>query len=108
MDRALVRALRARGIDVVTALEENMIERSDAEHLAHAAQQGRVLYTFNVGDFFQLHTQYLSEGLSHAGLILAPQQRYSVGSQMRGLLQLVANKTAEQMVNQVEFLGSWK
>ena len=30
MDRALVRALRARGVDVTTALEEGMIEREDA------------------------------------------------------------------------------
>ena len=29
MSHALVRALRARGVDVVTALEEGMIERDD-------------------------------------------------------------------------------
>ena len=29
MDGDLVRALRARGVDVTTALEERMIERSD-------------------------------------------------------------------------------
>ena len=53
MSRALVRALRARGIDVTTALDEGMIERTDAEHLAFATNQGRVLYSFNVGDFYK-------------------------------------------------------
>jgi hypothetical protein len=43
MSRSLVRALRARRVDVTTALEEGMIERSDAEHLDYATTQGRVL-----------------------------------------------------------------
>jgi len=40
MCRALLRGLRARGIDAVTALEEQMIQRSDAEHLDYATKQG--------------------------------------------------------------------
>ena len=31
-DRSLVQALRARGVDVITAQEAGMIERSDDEH----------------------------------------------------------------------------
>jgi hypothetical protein len=33
MRHALVEALRARGVDVLTALEAGMIERKDEEHL---------------------------------------------------------------------------
>jgi Domain of unknown function (DUF5615) len=47
MSHALVRGLRARGADVVTALEEGMIQRNDEEHLEFAAKTGRVLYSFN-------------------------------------------------------------
>lgn len=36
MSHALVRALRARGVDVTTALDEAMIERSDVDHLNYA------------------------------------------------------------------------
>lgn len=43
MRHALVQALRARGTDVVTALEAGMIERSDAEHLDYATAQERAL-----------------------------------------------------------------
>ena len=49
MSRALARALRARNVDVTTALEQDMIERSDAAHLDYATAQGRVLFSFNVG-----------------------------------------------------------
>ncbi len=36
MRRSLVRALRARGVDVITALDVEMIERKDVEHLDYA------------------------------------------------------------------------
>lgn len=107
MSHALVRALQARGVDVTTALVEDMIERSDAEHLAYAAQQGRTLFSFNVGDFYQLHTAYLTQRESHAGIILSPQQRYPVGEQMRRLLKLIATKSAEEIEDTVEFLSTW-
>jgi hypothetical protein len=107
MDRALVRALRSRGVDIVTALEEGMIEQPDAAHLDFAVAHGRVLYTFNVGDFYALHTAYLAEGAVHNGIILAPQQQYSVGEQMRRLLRLMAARPAEEMSNRIEFLSHW-
>jgi predicted nuclease of predicted toxin-antitoxin system len=107
MRRSLVRALRARGVDVVTALDAGMVERSDVEHLDYATEQGRVLCTFNVGDFYRLHSDYLVQGKSHAGIILMRQQYYSVGEQMRRLLRLVASKSADEMKNWVEFLSAW-
>ena len=107
MDQDLVPALRARGVDVLTALDARMIERTDEEHLDDATAQGRVLYSFNVRDFYHLHTAYLAEGKAHAGIILARQQRYSVGEQMRRLLKFKATKSAEQMKNHVEFLSAW-
>lgn len=106
MQRSLVRALRARGVDVITALDAQMIERSDADHLAYATQAGRVLCSANVGDFYRLHGELLAQGQSHAGIILIP-QKYSVGEQMRRLLRLIAVRSAEDMRNRVEFLGAW-
>jgi hypothetical protein len=107
MDRDLVRALRARGIDVVTAQEVGMMGRSDEEHLLSATSQGRVLYSFNRGDFFRLHSQYLTEGKTHAGMVLARQQHYSVGEQMRRLLKVMALKSVTDMRDRVEFLSAW-
>ncbi len=107
MDQDLVRALRTRGLDVTTALEHNMIEQPDEAHLNYATEQGRVLYSFNVGDFYHLHTIYLAEDKLHAGIILAAQQRYTVGQQMRRILKLAATKSVQEMQNNIEFLSHW-
>lgn len=56
---SLVRALRARQIDVLTANESELVGVSDAEQLAFAASQNRVIFTFNRGDFLRLHAAYL-------------------------------------------------
>jgi hypothetical protein len=41
MDGDLVRGLRSRGIDVITAADAGMIRRKDEEHLSFASMQGR-------------------------------------------------------------------
>jgi hypothetical protein len=38
---------------------------------------------------------------------MGQQQRYSIGTQLRGLLKLIEAKSAEKMQNQVEFLSHW-
>jgi len=107
MDQALIRALSARGLDVVSALTEDMIQRSDRQHLQHAASIGRVLYSFNVGDYYRLHNDFMATGEHHAGLILCQQQRFSIGGQLRRLLKVAATLSPEEMSDRVEFLGSW-
>jgi hypothetical protein len=107
MDRDLLRALRARGVDVESALEAGMIERSDAEHLDLATRQGRAVFSFNVGDFHRLHTEYLDLGKPHGGIIVSRQQHHSVGEVMRRLLSLISSRSAEEMQNRIEFLAAW-
>lgn len=107
MWQALVTALCARGIDVQTALDAEMIERTDEDHLVFATTQGRVLCSFNVSDFSRLHTNYMAQHKAHTGIILARQQQYSVGEHLRRLLRLIAHRTAEEMQNRVEFLSAW-
>ena len=62
MDSDLVAALRSRGVTVVTALDAGLIARPDEEQLAFATECECVLYTFNVGDFYRLHTQWAGAG----------------------------------------------
>jgi hypothetical protein len=107
-DSDLIRALALRDVDVIGAWAAGMRERKDDEHLLWAAAQKRSLYTFNVRDYYRLHTAFLDQGRSHAGIILAKQQHYSVGEQMRRLLKRIATKPAEEMTNQVEFLSHWE
>ena len=107
MDPDLVRALRARDADVITARALGMIERRDEDQLRTATQQGRVLYSFNLADYYRLHTEWMASGRFHAGMILAQQQRHSVGDQLRRLVRLLGNRTAEEMRNWLEFLSTW-
>ena len=107
MHSRLVAALRSRGIPVITVLDVGLIEKSDEEQLAFATEHGCVLYTFNVSDFHRLHTKLVGAGREHAGMILAPQQRYSVGEQLRRILRIRASMTAASIPNQVEFLSNW-
>jgi len=99
MDQDLVAALRARHVDVITALDANMIERPDREHLDYATEHGRVLCTFNISHFYGLHNEYLSQPKPDAGIILMRQQHYSVGERLRRLLRLIATKSANEMEN---------
>jgi hypothetical protein len=104
---ALVQALQSSGMDVITVADADRLSFSDENQLIWAAEQARVIYSFNMGDFHQLHSVFLAEARSHSGIILAPQQRYSVREQLRGLLKLMAEKSAENMINQLVFLSAY-
>ena len=78
MDADLVHALRIRGVDVTTALEQKMIQREDLDHLELATAQGRALYSFNVGDYH-----------------------------LKRLLKIIARVSAEEIENQIVFLSAW-
>lgn len=108
MNRAVIRALREAGVDTLTALEASMIQRPDDEHLAYATSQARVFCTFNVGDFYRLHTEHVRAGRRHAGILLIPQQRFSPGDLTRRVRRLVATLSAESIENRAEFLSSWE
>jgi hypothetical protein len=82
MDGDLIRGLRSRSIDVMTAAEAGMIKQRDEAHLKLATSQSRALYSFNVRDFHEIHTRWMATGLVHGGIILATQKRYSTGEQI--------------------------
>ena len=107
MDGDLVAALRFRGVAVFTALDAGLIGKTDEDQLAFAAAHECVLYTFNVADFCRLHMSWIGTGREHAGMILAPQQCFSIGEQLRRILRLRATTTVGSMRNQVEFLSNW-
>lgn len=106
MDQRFVRALKARKVDVITVGELGTTSFTDQDQLILSTQQQRVLYTFNVGDFCQLHSFYMTQGQTHTGIIISSQE-YSVGEQMRRVLKLMATKSAVAMVNQLVFLSAY-
>ena len=64
----LAELLKKEGVDAISALEVGVLGESDDVQLDYACQEGRVLVTFNVGDFHQ------RAGLKkHSGIILCKQ-----------------------------------
>lgn len=104
---ALIKALKNADLDVVTVADAGKLGDSDKEQLLWATEQKRAIYSFNIGDFCRLHNQFITQQISHAGIIIAPQQQYSIGQQLRGLLKLVANTSAKEIENQLVFLSSY-
>lgn len=107
MTGAVSRALRAAGIDVITAQEADMRGRCDREHLELTTRLGRVLCSKNIGDFQQIHEECMNSGTHHAGIVLIHRRYFAIGEQIRRLQTFAAVRTAEEMRDRLEFLGSW-
>lgn len=106
-DSDVVRDVRFRGLDILTSHEAGMDHRNDEDQLDFAMAEGRILYSFNAKDFNRIHIEYITHNKPHAGIIISQQHRYSLGEQMRRLTRIVNARTAEQMINQLEFLSNW-
>lgn len=91
--------LRRRGIDISTAQEAGLCGASDADQLAFASGQGRVLLTFD-SDFLALH----QAGVTHTGIVWCPATKYGIGALLQMLVLLHGVVSATEMVNQVEYL----
>ena len=76
---ALVKALRNADLDVITVADAGMLGYADEEQLIWSTEHKRVIYSFNIGDFCKLHRDYIVKEKTHTGIILAPQQQYSIG-----------------------------
>ena len=103
-EHAVIEGLRARNIDVLTTIEAGQLGNDDPSQLEFASSIGRSIYTFNVGDFARLHNDYLTRNKIHAGIIVIPDQRYSIGEKVRRLASFISCTSAEAMVNRLEFL----
>ena len=101
---AVVKGLRTRGIDVLTTVEANQLGATDAEQLATAISLRRTIYTFNVGDFAQLHKEHWEQGREHTGIVVVPDQRCSAGEKIRRVTKFLKSVTTEEMLNRMEYL----
>lgn len=94
--------LRARGFVVTTTQEARQIGCSDAEQLAYAVRQRKVLVTHNRADFEALARNYFSSGDKHFGLIIAV--RRPAHDIAKRLLALLNEVTADEVENQLRYL----
>jgi hypothetical protein len=106
INRALIKALRSRNINILTAKEADLIQIADERHLEHATSLGRTVFTFNARDYSQLHAEYLATGRHHAGIIISAQ--LPVGVILRRLLRLLNARPDADMRDWLEYLGNWR
>jgi Domain of unknown function (DUF5615) len=102
---AIATALRRNKIDACSTPEVGRRRQSDRSQLEWASVEGRVLVTFNVAHFAELHATWLQQGLHHAGIVVSNQR--PIGDVVRRLLHLSGSLDAESMCDRLEFLGRW-
>jgi predicted nuclease of predicted toxin-antitoxin system len=95
-------ALRRHGYDVLSVREAERRGFSDAEQLAYAVAEGRVLFSFNAADYMALHLEYLSHGQEHAGIVISKQ--VPISETVHRLLILLDQVSAEEIKNQLRWL----
>lgn len=103
VDDRIIRGLRLRGIDIITAVEAGMTGKPDSEQLSHASSDGRVLLTSDQ-DFLELHPRWIQEGRRHAGIIYYSQYRVTVGTCIWGVKLIIDLLSPEEMQNHLEFI----
>ncbi|MGH7138072.1 MAG: DUF5615 family PIN-like protein [Pirellulales bacterium] len=99
VQRSLARALRARGVDVLTAQDAGRCGLPDPDQLAFATAEERVMMTFDT-DYLALHYA----GTQHAGIAWCQKRKYTVGELLGALTLLHGVLSRDEMRNQVEYL----
>ena len=106
INRALIKALRSRNVEILSAQEADRMQSSDEEHLDYATSLNRTVFKFNTRDFAKLHAAYLAAGRHHAGIIVSDQVQ--IGVIVRRLLKLLNARSAAEMQDHLEYLSNWR
>ncbi|GJL53773.1 MAG: hypothetical protein NPIRA02_09050 [Nitrospirales bacterium] len=101
----IAHALSLRGWDAVTTVEAGLAGTSDLQQIQYAAENDYVMLSYNSSDFPRLHYEIMKRGNHHAGIIVATQD--SPKANVRALLSLLANFSAEDFVYQLVYLNNW-
>jgi hypothetical protein len=95
--------LRRRGIDVLTAQEDNTIELPDDELLDRSTAVGRVLFTQDIR-FHALAQNWQREGKPFGGLIFGHQLGGTIGQFVKDLEFIAQASDPEDWQNMVEYI----
>ncbi|MBI2481941.1 MAG: DUF5615 family PIN-like protein [Planctomycetia bacterium] len=102
---AVAPALRKANLDAVSTPETGRLGETDESQLTFAADEGRVLVTFNVAHFAALHATWRAQGQHHAGIVVSSQR--PIGDLIRRIRHLASTLEADALQDRLEYLGDW-
>jgi len=86
----------------------DLVEEDDPVVLAAAVREGRVIVTYNVTDYEDLHRQYQAAAQHHLGIIVSRQQRAaSFRNTLRWMGNLLRALSASDLADQVHYLHTF-
>jgi predicted nuclease of predicted toxin-antitoxin system len=71
----LASLLQSRRIFATTARDNQMLRKTDGQHLEKAIQLSCIMVTHNRGDFERLYTEYITQNKPHQGIIVLSRKR---------------------------------
>ena len=95
--------LRARGVAVITAMEDGMDREPDELVFLRATELGRVAVS-NDSDFLEVAHRWQHEGHHFAGLIRVRQDNVSIGEVIEDIEIIVKVKEPDEMANSIEYV----
>ena len=98
-------ALRLRGWEALTTEEAEQRGTEDIDQILFATRRGYSILTYNVNDFPRLHYETISQGNSHAGIVVGA--REDPRRNIRALLNLLNKLSAEVIAGQLVYLNNW-
>ncbi len=101
--RAITNGLRLRGVDVITAREDDRVGADDPALLDRASELGRVLFSQD-DDLLAEAAKRQREGVTFSGLVYAHQLRLSVGRCIDNLEVIARAGELGDLANSVVFL----
>lgn len=101
--RAVTNGLRLRGVDVLTAQEDNTINLTDTELLDRATEVGRILYSQD--DDLLVEANYrLQNEIEFSGVIYSHQLSSPIGRCVEDLEIITKTLAPEEVANRIEFI----
>lgn len=105
----IVPALRQRGYECRSAIEDELGAAPDDAILARAAELGMVLLTNNDRDFSSMARSWAETGREHVGILISEQFRNrELGEYLRRLIRFLDTVAADEMRNTVRYLSEFR
>jgi len=101
--RAITEQLRLRGVDVMTAQEDDATQLTDEQLLERAAVLSRIVFTHD-HRFRAMAEQRIREGRHFSGLVFGPMSASLIGIYIADLTLIAQASSLEEWQDHVEYL----